>query len=212
MSDVDRLLSEYIAEHRGGGEADPVGYLDRVQGTDRAELAELIDAYLARSPGQPWDAAAFAGSSAERLAEGMAEAFGGQAGLWPVVLPRLRDRARLKRDEVVARLAEALGISGREEKVERYYHGMEHGSLPSTGVSSRVLNALGGIVGASGEFLRSIGEPFAEGPGPAEGPVFARATTRAAEFQVEVADELRTAAPQPSEEWDDVDELFRGGD
>jgi hypothetical protein len=214
VSEVDRLLSEYIAEHRAGGEADPLAYLDQLEGTDRAELSELIDAYLVRSPGQAWDAKAFAGSASERLAERLGEALTGQAGLWPVVLPRLRDRARLKRDEVVERLAEALGVGGREQKVERYYHGMEHGSLPSTGVSSKVLQALGGIFGASGEFLRSIGEPFGAGPGPAEGPVFARTAT----VQPEYLDADTAGPPSPgrtpdaAEQWDEVDELFRGGD
>ena len=50
--DVQKLLSEYIAEHRAGGEADPIAYLDRADDADRPELTELIDAYLVRSPGR----------------------------------------------------------------------------------------------------------------------------------------------------------------
>src|SRR5437667_88545 len=50
MTDVDRLLREYIEEHRAGGEADPLAYVERLEGTDRAELEALIDAYLARAP------------------------------------------------------------------------------------------------------------------------------------------------------------------
>lgn len=211
MSDVDRLLSEYIAEHRAGGEADPLAYLEKLEGTDRAELAELIDAYLVRSPGHEWDPAAFAGSASERLAERIGQSLAGQSGLWPVVLPRLRDRARIKRDEVVGRLAEALGAGEKQEKVEGYYHGMEHGSLPSTGVSERVLDALGEIVGASGEFLKRIGEPFGAGPGPAEGPVFARTSAADADYAAEEAAAPAQRAPEPAEEWDEVDQLFRGG-
>ena len=41
MSDVDRLLAEYLAEHRAGGEADPRTYLSRVSPPHRAELAAL---------------------------------------------------------------------------------------------------------------------------------------------------------------------------
>ena len=55
MSDVDRLLADYIAEHRAGGEADPREYLSRASPAERAELAALIDAYLARAPRQPFD-------------------------------------------------------------------------------------------------------------------------------------------------------------
>ena len=51
MTDVDTLFSEYREAHRSGGEADPRPSSSEVEGTDRAELAALIDAYLARSPG-----------------------------------------------------------------------------------------------------------------------------------------------------------------
>lgn len=214
MADVEILLSEYIAEHRSGGDADPVEYLDQVEGTDRAELAELIDGYLARSPGQAWDPEAFRGSPAERLAEQLGASFQGHSGLWPVVLRRLRDRAQLTRDVVVERMTETLGVGGQEEQVGEYLHEMEHGLLPSRGVSQRALDALGGVLGTSGEFLRRIGEPFSEGGGPAEGPVFAR---------IAMADEALPATPQspgatspgmPSREGDrgrEVDELFTGG-
>ena len=47
MTDVDRLLADYIAEHRAGGEADPSEYLSRASPAHRRELAVLIDAYLA---------------------------------------------------------------------------------------------------------------------------------------------------------------------
>ena len=67
--DVQKLLSEYIAEHRAGGEADPLAYLERADEGDRPELAPLIDGYLARSPGRDWDPEAYAGSAAERVAD-----------------------------------------------------------------------------------------------------------------------------------------------
>ena len=46
MADVERLLHEFIAEDRSGGDADPLAYLRRARGADRAELEALIDAYL----------------------------------------------------------------------------------------------------------------------------------------------------------------------
>ena len=63
MSDVDRLLAEYVAEHRAGGEADPREYLSRASPPSGAELAALIDAYLARAPRQQFDEASFRGST-----------------------------------------------------------------------------------------------------------------------------------------------------
>jgi hypothetical protein len=212
MADVEKLLSDYIAEHRAGGKADPLEYLEKVEGTDRAELAELIDGYLARSPGRKWDPEAFKGSPAERLTDNLIRAFEGPAGLWPVVLPRLRDRARVKRDDLVARLAAALGAAGKEEKVGAYYHEMEAGLLASKGVRSNVLEALGEIVGASGEFLRRAGEPLGEGvPEDAPGAVFARMARPQSEYAEEVAGEARALPSAAPEEWDEVDELFRGG-
>ena len=111
MADVEKLLSEYIAEHRAGGAADPIEYLDQLQGTDRDELALLIDAYLARSPGRSWDREAFSGSTSERLTESLARSLEGASGLWPTILPRLRDRAQITRGALVHRLAEALGVA-----------------------------------------------------------------------------------------------------
>jgi hypothetical protein len=212
MADIERLLSDYIAEHRAGGAADPLEYMDRLEGADREELGELIDAYLARAPGRPWEPDAFSGSPAERLGEAIERSLAGRAGLWPVVLPRLRERAQVKRSEVVAGLAAGLGFAERADKVAGYYHEMEHGLLPSIGVSARVLEALGTIVGASAEFLRRAGEPFGAGPGPAQGPVFARTARPAPEHERTVERAAPAAGDRAEDaEWDEVDELFRGG-
>src|SRR5947209_6169501 len=116
MSDVDRLLSEYIEEHRSGGKADPVEYVQRLEGTERAELDALIDGYLARAPRRSWNAEAFPGSPADAMAESLEKSLDGVAGLWPAVLPGLRERAQLRRAELIVRLAAGLGASDREEK------------------------------------------------------------------------------------------------
>src|SRR3954470_8192474 len=107
MSDaVDRLFDEYMAEHRTGGRADPLEFLARVSSDlERDELEALIDGFLERAPRRPWDSAAFAGSTAERVADGLDRALTGEAGLWPVELPRLRESAKLKRADLVKRLA-----------------------------------------------------------------------------------------------------------
>ena len=177
MTDVDRLLADYIAEHRAGGEADPGEYLARASPAQRTELAALIDTYLAHAPRQPFDQAAFRGSSAERTVDELERAIAGQAGLWPAVLPSLRDRAGLKRSELVERLAAALGVSDRRDKVAAYYHEMEQGRLPAQGVSDRVLDALGRLVGETAQALREAGRaltPPSKGPGAAATAAFAR--------------------------------------
>ena len=97
MTDLDPLFAEYVAEHQAGRETDPREYLARVSRAERAELAALIDAYLARATRESYDPAVFRGSSAKRIVDELERAIAGQRGLWPALLPRLRDRAGLKR-------------------------------------------------------------------------------------------------------------------
>jgi hypothetical protein len=230
MADVDKLFSDYVAEHRAGGEANPRTYLEQVEGVDRDELATLIDGYLVHSSGQSWDAAAFEGSASQQWVAGMERSMGGKAGLWPVLLPRLRERAKIKRAELVERLAAALGVGGETEKVAGFYHRMEQGQLDSKGVSTRVLEALGAIVGSTAEALRSAGEQFGEGQAPSEGTVFARITTPRPEFEAKgmappaspgvlAAKDAAAGPPEPGrapaadgDGADEVERLFTGGD
>jgi hypothetical protein len=209
MNDVDRLLADYIAEHRAGGDADPHEHLSRASPAQRTELAALIDTYLAHAPRQPFNQAMFRGSSAERTVDELERAIAGEAGLWPALLPRLRDRAGLKRSELVERLAAMLGVSRRKDKVAGYYHKMEQGRLPAQGVSDRVLEALGQLVGETAQALRESGGALtASGQGP--GPSPTRAFARRAYGEPGPAESAAAAAP-PQAEWDEVDELFRGG-
>jgi hypothetical protein len=61
MNRVEKLLRAYISEFRGGGRADPQEFLAKVSGTDRAELAVLIDGFLAETDPPPFDPEAFSG-------------------------------------------------------------------------------------------------------------------------------------------------------
>jgi hypothetical protein len=213
MSDVDRLLSEYIEEHRSGGKADPVEYVQRLEGTERAELEALIDGYLARAPRRSWNAEAFPGSPADAMAESLEKSLDGVAGLWPAVLPGLRERAQLRRAELIVRLAAGLGVSDREEKVAGYYHRMEQGTLPASRVSDRVLETLGKLVGTSAAALRRAGQATVEpgGAARAAGAVFARKAQIDEERTDAVAAPPAASAAAQAEEPDEVDRLFTGG-
>jgi hypothetical protein len=196
MTDVDRLLEAFIADDRAGV-ADPAAYVARVSGADRLELEALIDGYLARAPRRAFDRAAFEASPAG----GVVAALEG----WPVLLPRLRERARLRPAELVARLAAELGAGGREPKVAAYYDRMERGTLPASGVSDRVLEALSRIVGASAAVLRAAGT-LAAPPPPAAPAALARAAAPAADFAA-----AAPAGGSAEAARDEVDELFTGG-
>jgi len=209
MADVQQLLREFIARREAGEDVRPADVLDRVEGTDRRELAELLDAYLERAPRRRFDAAAFARSPARPLADDIAQSLQGRAGAWPVVLPRLRNRARLRRSELVARLAEALGVADRAEKVGVYYHAMEQGELDPGGVSDRVLEALARLTGTTVAALREAAAelPRPPAPGAASAPAFART----AEPDPDHLAAMQGSAPRPAEEdRDEVDELFTG--
>jgi hypothetical protein len=207
MSDVDRILAEYKQAHRGGGDADPRPFLGRVSGVEREQLAALIDAYLARAPRRESDSAAYQDSRAAAVADAAHRTLTGSAGLWPVLLPRLRNQARIRRADLVAELAARLGAQSRQEKVALYYHEMEQGRLPAAGVSDAVLDALGRIVGYGKEALRRAGEmPAPGGPAPDAGPVYARTTRADASRQ-----EARAGEGAEPQEWDEVDRLFRAG-
>ena len=218
MSDVDRLFDQYREQHRSGGGADPRQYLEQLEGVDRDELAALIGAYLERAPGRTWDATAFAGSRAERLTERIAKQWEEAEApvAWHELLPQLRAKSQIKRADLVERLAAAIGAGGREWKVAAYYHQMETGKLPSEGVSNRVLQALGEIVGESAERLRAAGSVLGAGGNQQEVEArvaFARTAAHKPEFYALPATPAPSAsAGEPAEDEDDlVDRLFTGG-
>lgn len=205
MSDVDRLLDEYVTAHRAGSDPDPSDFVGRVEGTDRRELAALIDAFLARAPRRPWDPRAFAASPAGPLVAQVQQELAGEPEAWPALLPRWRAEARVLRRDLVKRLAAALGVAGREEKVARYYHRMEQGLLPPDGISDRVVEALAEILGRPAQAIREAGAGLRSG---GEGPaatVFARTALPDAAYS-----QAPSALPPEARDWDEVDELFRG--
>lgn len=202
MDDLNRLLTEYKEAYRAGG-GDPRPFLDRAAPGDRVLLAALIDAFLEQAPRRESSEDALA-AAADTVTDEVHRTLAGTSGLWPTLLPRLRGRARLRRADVVSQLTARLGAQGQQDKVGLYYHQMEQGLLPESGVSDTVLEALGRIVGYTAEALRKAGQLPAAGPPRAdEGAAFARATYG------EPA-EPSASAPRP-EAWDEVDRLFRGG-
>jgi hypothetical protein len=200
MNEMDRLLAEYKEAFRAGA-GDPRPFLERAAPADRALLAALIDAFLEEAPRRDFSER---DSAASAVTDEVQRSLSGSSGLWPALLPRLRNRARLRRAEVVSQLAARLGAQGQQEKVGLYYHRMEQGLLPEPGVSDTVLEALARIVGYTAEGLRSAGRLPAAGPPRAdEGAVFTRAT-----YGEPSAPAGAPARPEP---WDEVDRLFRGG-
>src|SRR5437879_607056 len=113
MPSIETLLSEYIAEHRAGGTADPVEFAGRATPDERRKLAALLDDYLAHAPRVGLADQAVPDPRLDMTVEALMRSIDGASGLWPAMLPRLRKRAGLKRRELVERLAATLGVSDR---------------------------------------------------------------------------------------------------
>lgn len=212
--DVQAVFDAFVAAWEAGSPPPAQELLARVPADARRELAGAIDAFLDDAPRRPFDAAAFAASPARTVADDLGEALTGVSGAWPVLLPRLRTRAKLRRGELVARLAALLGVSGSEARVGAYYHEMEHGTLDPAGVSDRVLEALASLVGTTAAQLREAARTIA--PGGAEpaapGPW---AFARTAVPDVDLAAAMPAPSAEPPAELSptdhEVDRLFRGG-
>ena len=217
MTDADRLLRDYVKRFESGGDTDPTDLLEQLSGSERRRLSELIDGYLENAaPGQEWDAGAFEGSLAERASNLVAESWSDEAGELPHELVSLRTRRKLKRSELVARLAETLGVASQEQKVAAYYHGLERGTLPWAAVSDRVFDALAGILDTSADALRKAGSSIAPSAGGEPDPAFARLTRPAPAAADETTQDETAAGPggrqaAEEEDWDEVDRLFMGG-
>jgi len=217
MTDADRLLRDYVKRFESGGDTDPADLLGQLSGRERERLSELIDGYLENAaPAQAWDPQAFRGSVAERATQLVSESWSSEAGELPQELVALRTKRKLKRRELVARLAQALGVPAQEQKVANYYHGLERGTLPWAAVSDRVFDALAGILDTSADALRKAGGAITPSAGGEPDPAFTRLTApapAAADETTEDETEMDQLEWQSSkqEDWDEVDRLFMGG-
>jgi hypothetical protein len=215
MTDVERLLREYIERLESGGSVDPTDLLDQAEGPDRARLSALIEGYLEHAaPAKGWDPEAFEGSLAERAVARLSESWSAASGRLPGKLVELRKQARIRRDDLTRQLADALGVADRSEKVAYYYHRLEWGLLPTGGVSAKVFDALAELLGTSAGELRREGEtpPTAEIPGEPT-PSYARiARPDPAYVEGLVAASPGDAREKRPGERDEVDRLFTEGD
>jgi hypothetical protein len=223
MSEIEKIVEEFAAEFEAGRRPDPGTFLVRVGSEQRAELADRLDHYLDQAPATEWDPGGYARSPVKAAVDRVFESLEGSSGRWPELLPRLRNRARLRRAELVERLASALGFPGSRERIADYYHRMEHGMLPAEGVSDRVLDALAAIVGSSRETLRQAGSSGGISDPELSAAIFARTATPAPELldephggpaggPEESVDLAGEAGERPARSDDrEIDRLFTGG-
>lgn len=199
MSDLDRILSEFMDAWEAGRVPDPDAYLERVAPSEQHELSAQIRAYLAIAPEPAYDEATW-----QRLCDDPAALRAqsiplGEPEPWPSLLPRLRQRLGLSRRDVAAR----LGVK-RPEKAERYLTAMEDGSHEPRRVTRSALARLAAVLGVTEDALGWTGGA----PSPALLRAAAPPAAAAPAIDLDVLADLATT---PADEWDDSDELFCGG-
>jgi hypothetical protein len=206
--ETDRILSDFVDAWNAGRRPDVDTYLARAPDAERAALAGEIATFLAFAPTPDYDEAALAAIGAEPAVLAAGAALGTPGGLWPQLLPRLRERAALSTGELAARLVAALGLGAdRERKTRGYLEQLEAGALEPRGLSARLLDGLARVLEVPRGALEGAGA-LAAPPAPA----LFRAEGAAAEALRADLDVLADALAAPAGgAWDDVDELFRGG-
>ena len=185
MSSVFDLFDEYAAAYARGARPSAEDYLNRA-GPDRAELALLLEAFVARAP-------------AHAPSEDDVRLVGLMLAEEPPLLA-LRVERGLRVDDVVGALIERLDLEpAKRSKVKRYYQRLEGGLLDPAGLSRRLRAALSELLGAGTDAALSWTAPPAA----------------AAASYLRVAQSLSAPPAAPAVravEEDEVDRLFTGGD
>jgi transcriptional regulator with XRE-family HTH domain len=207
--DPDRILSDFVDAWNAGRRPDLDEHLARAAEADREQLSADIMAFVAFAPTPDYDDAALEAIRAEPVVASAAAAAGAPGGLWPALLPRLRERAALSTAELAAALVSLLGLpADREPKTRGYLEQLEAGALEPRGLSGRLLDGLARLLGVPRAELDGAGGFGA----PPVAPALFRAEGAAAEALRDDLDVIADALAAPSgAAWDEVDELFRGG-
>src|SRR4051812_32305721 len=132
-------------------------------------------AFLAFAPTPDYDDDALAAIRAEPVVASAAVAAGAPGGLWPALLPRLRERAALSTGQLAAGLVSLLGLpADRERKTRGYLERLEAGALEPRGLSGRLLDGMAHLLGVPRGELDAAGRfgaaPAAAALFRAEGP------------------------------------------
>jgi len=211
----EQLLSDFMDDWNAGRRPDVRAYLEQLPaGAARDELAEQIGEWLEIAPTPAYDAPARAAIRAEPVVQRVFAAVGEDAGLWPQVLPTLRERSRLSLAQLASRVTERFGLgAGETARAESYLERLERGELDASRISRRLVDAVADALGVSPGSLADAGS-FGRGmrPAAAGGTLFRRAGD-ADDWVAQDLELLSAAAaePPPAQPLDELDRLFLGG-
>lgn len=194
----EQVLAEFIDAWNAGQRPDVAEHLGRVPERQREELARQIDAWLTLGPSPDYDEATLAAIRAEPAV---------QRALAAARLAQAREDASLSAEQLAQALVEETGLAPEQrEKAGRMLAALEAGRLSLAGLSQRLVDALGRI-------LRLPAEAFAASAETGQpGTLAFRADAEPAAEAAGDLELLRRGIEAPSaRDWDEVDELFRGG-
>ncbi len=208
-TDRDRILSEFIDAWNAGQRPSIDEHLARVPEREREALLEDLTSYITWGPTPDYDDAVLAEIRAEPAMAAALSAYRSPTASWPALLAARRQALALSADDLAGQLVSALGLATkRRAKTREYLVQAERGELDTGRLAPRLLDALADVLQTSRRELRRAAGGWM--------PVQAAPAFRAGDDAAMVAlDHLRLmadAAAAPSEDdWDEVDDLFRGG-
>jgi hypothetical protein len=204
-TDRDRILSEFIDAWNAGRRPDPDAFLARAAEPERGELERDMLEYVRWAPTPDFDDATVAAIREEPEVVAAFERHRAAAG-W---LRRAREEASLSTAQLARSLVDSLGLDRkREGKTRAYLERAEAGELELSGFSQRLIAALTTALRVPRERFEAAIEPLTAAPAA---PQF-RADEVAAEAIRDDLDLMADAMSTRSQrDWDEVDELFRGG-
>jgi transcriptional regulator with XRE-family HTH domain len=214
MSTSQQVLSEFIDAWNAGRRPRMRDYLTRVpDGSQRDELADQISTWLEVAPTPEYAPATRAEIRAAPVVQQIIEAADGDSGLWPQLLPRLRERRGWSVVELTERLIVRLGLAhDAKDRTAAYIVRLERGELEPARFSHRLVDALGELLGASPGTLAEAGGRTMSMRPPALGAALMRSDERPEAQFLEDLELLSRAAMRPAPApMDDVDRLFLGG-
>jgi transcriptional regulator with XRE-family HTH domain len=211
MSTIDRLFSEFVDAWNRGDDPRVEETLARAEPGEREALRALLADWLAIAPTPALQPPAAAAIAADPILRAALEATGRDAGAWPELLPRLRERAGLSIRTVADRITGVFGLSGQEERAAARLEQMERGELDASRVSRRLLDALGTVLGVPGDELAEAGT-LRFRPAAAPGALFRAENGAPLPALMDDLAVLAQAAARPAPPpMDELDRLFLGG-
>jgi len=205
MNEADRLLGEFIDAWTAGKRPDVADYLDKIDETDRDDLADQLGEWLAIAPTPDYDAATREQIANEPLLLAALAAAAEQRKPLAERMPTLRERAGLSIRELAEKLVATFDLAD-EPRAAAYLTRLESGELDERRLSHRLLDALAGTLAVEPEWLAPAAAPA--------GDVFFRSEVELGDAVAEQIDLMSRTAMASSPEGpplDELDRLFLGG-